>query len=165
MITVHVPYVDGGLNRGTWWAVHSRGGPARFVWFDRQDPYQYGRFLRRLWEQGQDFIICEQDVIPTLRQFDQLEVCPKPWCSFGYESADYGDGPMLGLVRFRAVVLAEYPMAADIALHHGAGKELEVGWWNVDVALANDLNIRGIPWHRHTPPVRHDRRPEISDVP
>lgn len=153
--TVYVPFVHGWLDIETWRAVAASGYPAQFLALDRADDGAYGRLLRRLWARGDTFVICEHDVVPTLEQLATLQDCGHGWCSYGYDTALYPDGPYFGLVKFSAAVLAAHPLAAHVALHTGSGKELEVGWWECDSCLARDLQIRGVEWHRHLPPVIH----------
>jgi hypothetical protein len=155
MTMVVVPFVAGRLQPATWTAVTATRGAAQFVCLDSGDDGGYGRLVRRLWARGADVIICEQDVAPTLEHFEQLEACPRPWCSFPYHDHMYADGPMFGLVRFRSALMAEHPMAADVALEGPPRRPAEVGWWECDSMLARDLMIRGAVWHRHTPPVQH----------
>jgi hypothetical protein len=152
---VYVPFVAGRLQPATYRAVLQSGFPCQFLALEASDPYGYGRLIRRLWDRGRDFILCEQDVVPTRAQLDTLAGCGHGWCSYGYDDGRYPDGPMFGLARFAGWVMRKHPRAAQVALHTGPGKELEVGWWECDSMLARDLQIRGVAWHRHTPPVRH----------
>jgi hypothetical protein len=155
MITVYVPFVPGRLHEETWRAVIGAGGPAQFLALDPDDDGGYGRLIRRLWAKGDSFIVCEHDVVPTRAQLATLQGCGHDWCSFPYDSDLYPDGPYFGLVRFSSRVMRDHPRAAHVALHRGSGKELEVGWWEVDSCMARDLHIRGVRWHRHTPAVQH----------
>lgn len=145
----------GLLNEATWAAVLQAGGAAQFLALDPDDVGAYGRLVRRLWAKGEDMIICEHDVVPTRAQISALRQCDHGWCSYGYDSDLYPEGPYFGLVKFSSRVMHAHPRAAEVALHRGSGKEIEVEWWQVDSALARDLKIRGVPWHQHHPPVHH----------
>jgi hypothetical protein len=156
VIPVVVPFVAGKLQPATYKAVMARKGPAQFICLDPAEPAGYGRLVRRLWAKQADVIICEQDVVPGRAQFAQLDRCGHGWCSFLYDSDLYGDSPMFGLVRFAGWLMKRHPLAAEVALSDGEYRPAEVGWWEVDSRLARDLIIRGVKWHRHTPPVQHE---------
>lgn len=162
---IHVPFVAGLLDPDTFTAVAASGYPARFLAIDANDPGAYGRLVRRLWSVGRGLIICEHDVVPTRAQLTAIRECGHDWCSYSYDSDLYPDGPYFGLVKFSAAVMATHPRAAEVALHRGSGKELEVAWWEVDSCMARDLQIRGVPWFRHTPPVHHAHKGPASGVP
>ena len=152
---VVVPYVELMLNRGTYDAVVGSGLPHLFVQLDELDQAAYGRLFRRLWAEGEPTIICEHDVIPTKAQFDVLATCGHDWCSFSYADDLYPDGPMFGLARFSGRVMRTHPHAADDALVVGRRRDTEAEWWRVDSLVARNLQIRHVPWHMHTPAVRH----------
>jgi hypothetical protein len=162
MPTVYVPFVAGMLHPATYATVTAARLPAQFWALDRSDEGAYGRLIRRLWAKGDTFIICEHDVVPSAEQLHTIAACGHDWCSYGYDSDLYPDGPYFGLCKFSARVLAAHPRAAEVALHRGPGKEAEVGWWECDSCLARDLFIRGVEWSRHAPPVHHAHRGPAS---
>lgn len=164
VLTVYVPFVDGMLHPDTAKAVLGSGLPAQILALDRADVGAYGRLIRRLWAKGEGMVICEQDVIPTRHQLHALQDCGHDWCSFAYDSDLYPDGPYFGLCRFSSRVMREHPRAAEVALHRGSGKEIEVSWWECDSCLARDLFIRGVKWERHLPPVYHAHHGPPSGV-
>ena len=154
-VTVSVPCTPDRLQPATLAAVALSGLPYRLVIFNPDDPYGYGRWWRQQWEKGETVIVLEHDVVPTRGQLLELERCGHDWCSYRYDSDLYGRGPMFGLVRFAGRVMRDHPLAADVALEDGERRPTEVGWWEVDYAMARDLLIRGVQWHEHLPPVRH----------
>lgn len=153
--TVVVPFIHGKLNGGTYKAVLESGYWCRFVDLDPNDQGAYGRLVRHLWRSFTTVIICEQDVVPTRDQFDQLTLCREDWCSYSYDDGMYPDGPMFGLVKLSGKLMAEHPHAAEVALVIGKRRDTEAEWWRVDALMARDLKIRGVPWHEHKPPVHH----------
>jgi hypothetical protein len=165
VVTVYVPFVAGRLHPGTWAAVAGSGLPAQFWAIDPADTGAYGRLVRRLWVKGADMVICEHDVVPTRDQLTAIADCGHGWCSYGYDSDLYPDGPYFGLVRFSGQVMRAHPRAAEVALHTGNSKQYEVGWWEVDAMMARDLKIRGVAWFQHRPPVHHAHNGPASEAP
>lgn len=153
--TVVVPFVHGMLNRETCQTVAHSGYWHRFCDLDPGDLGAYGRLVRDLWQMGTTFVICEQDVVPTIDQLDRIVECDHDWCSYSYDDGLYPDGPMFGLVRFDARVMAEHPHAAEVALVIGKRRDQEAEWWRVDALIARDLKIRGVEWFMHEPAVHH----------
>lgn len=149
------PFAPGRLRWETSVALQTSGYPVDWVRLPASDPTAYGRLFRDLWSAGETFVICEQDVVPTQDQLDDIMGCGHPWCSYEYDNDLYPDGPMFGLVRFDRRVMSEWPLAAGVALVVGKRRDMEVAWWNVDSHVARDLMIRGVKWARHTPPVHH----------
>ena len=45
---------------------------------------EYEEEIKRLWELGDPFIICEQDIVPTQKDIDELEQCQHPFCASKY---------------------------------------------------------------------------------
>jgi hypothetical protein len=154
-LTVVVPYVKGMLHCGTTQAVTHSGFWHRLVELPTGDEGAYGRLVRDLWHQGSTFVICEQDVIPSIDQLEAIATCEHDWCSYSYDDGLYPDGPMFGLVRFTSRVMTQHPHAAEVALVVGKRRDQEAEWWRVDALMARDLKIRGVPWFMHTPAVHH----------
>ena len=142
MTILVVPYVEGMLNPSTRWAVTSAGIPYRLVNIQAGDDGAYGRLIRRLWQEGQTFVICEHDVVPTRGQLVSIASCGHDWCCYKYDDQLYPDGPMFGLARFSGRLMAEHPNAAECALVTGSRRDQEAAWWQVDSLMARDLLIR-----------------------
>jgi hypothetical protein len=147
--------VPDGLREETRQALLQAAVPVEWVRLDRSDPFGYGRMLRRLWRQERTFVICEQDVVPTVSQLWEIVSCGHLWCSYGYDDGNYPEGPMFGLCRFDWRLMHMWPAAAEISTIIGSRRDYEAEWWRVDSLLARDLQIRQVPWVKHLPPVRH----------
>lgn len=187
MALVVVPYVDQMLNQHTRRVVQRSGLAHLFVQLDPNDQGGYGRLFRRLWREGRTFVICEQDIVPTREQLLTISECGHDWCCYQYDDSLYPVGPMFGLSRFSARLMAEHPHAADVALIRGARRDQEAPWWQVDSLMAADLMIRlpgkpddgevpgaaeraRYPWRAagcvlHLPPVHHAHRGPPSGPP
>jgi hypothetical protein len=150
-----VPFTDELVRPATVAAVAGSGHPHRFVAMDPGDVGAYGRLFRRLWEEGETFVIVEHDVVPTGDQLKEILTCGHSWCSYAYDQSLYPPGPYFGLVRFDSSVMAAHPRAADVALLIGRSRDQEAEWWHIDSLVARDLQIRGVPWTQHQPPVTH----------
>lgn len=46
--------------------------------------YAYDRLIRRLWSEGQPFVLVEHDILPWPGAVQQLWECDRPWCAFQY---------------------------------------------------------------------------------
>lgn len=149
------PYVRGMLNPDTQRALWDSGLPVDFVRLPAGDETAYGRMLRNLWGGRETFVICEQDIVPTVAQLSEIAGCGHLWCSYNYDDGLYPDGPMFGLVRFSGGLMDLWPEAANVALVIGKRRDYEAEWWRVDSLVARDLNIRQVPWVLHTPAVHH----------
>jgi hypothetical protein len=160
-----VPFVDGMLDQDTCRTVTHSGYWYRLCRLKIGDDGAYGRLVRQLWAYGDTFIICEQDVVPTVDQLEAIVDCDHDWCSYSYDDGLYPDGPMFGLVKFSSRVLAKHPMAAEVALVVGKRRDQEAEWWRVDALIARDLKIRGVPWFMHEPAVHHVHRGPPSGPP
>ena len=152
---VVVPFVDGMLHPATGRAVLESGFPHQLHQLDRSDYGAYARLFRQLWRRGEAFAICEQDVVPTPGQLRELRDCPAPWCSFLPTEGLYPDGPMFSLVKFSHWCMRDHPHAADDALILGNHRDREAGWWEVDSAMARNMEIRRVPWCLHDGRVDH----------
>ena len=171
------PYVAGKLARPTQEALAMWPAPITWCQLPTDDHGAYGRLFRDLWRRGETFVICEQDIVPTVDQLAEISTCGHDWCYYGYDDNLYPEGPMFGLVRFDGRVMAEHPDAADRALSGSDGAGWQAPWWHVDSLVCRDLTIRLArpapegdgpdaqewarhPWKRagcvtHLPPVHH----------
>lgn len=123
----------------------------------RDDDYAYGRLLRELWADGEDFLLVEHDVVPTPEHLARMAECPNPYCAAPY-AWQQAVGVTLGFTRFRSILLRTYPDAAEIAcrIPHPRGEPghyatpLDV--W-LQAAVLRDLY--GLQPCCHLPPVAH----------
>lgn len=121
------------------------------------DPeYGYGRLLRRLWREAEDFLIVEHDIVPSSAQLHEMALCPHPYCAAPYRWGQ-AVGVALGFTRFRSVFLRTYPDAAEIACRipsnfGAAGHYRQLDVW-LQAAVLRDLY--GWQPHVHLPAVEH----------
>ena len=149
------PYVAGKLAPETRAALEAFAPWTQFVELPVGDLTAYGRLIRTLWRERESFALCEQDVVPTAPQLDELMECPGEWCTHLYADDRYPDGPMLGLAKFSAAAMKRWPGAMDDALVVGNRRDIEVSWWEVDARIARDFEIKRLPWCLHDSRVRH----------
>src|SRR5216117_825998 len=69
-----------------------------YVLMEKEDSYH--DLLKRLWGQGETFVINEHDIIPWPGAIAQLEACDHPWCTHMYRCAAGWIGNGLGLAKF-----------------------------------------------------------------
>ncbi len=114
----------------------------------------YYLFLAQLWDEGEGFLIVEEDIEIHADVIPQLEACPEPWCLFGFPGAGgallHGS---LGCTRFSTELIAAVP---DLM------SKLPVrDWKRLDSEILPALLKRGYEQHIHEPPVPHHHyRPE-----
>ena len=114
----------------------------------------YTELLQKLWRVGETFAIVEHDIVPWRGALEQLDECPRDWCSFDYP---FG-GSMhagLGCARFRDSLLAAYPTAVDDTLGEATEIHPRGFWCNLDDRLTRALSRFGAAKHVHTPAVGH----------
>lgn len=121
------------------------------------DDYAYGRLLRELWAAGEDFLLIEHDVVPTVDHLLRMAICPSAYCAAPYAWLQ-AVGVTLGFTRFRSVLLRAYPDAAEIAcrIPHPYGDpghyRTPLDVW-LQAAVLRDLY--GLQPCCHLPPVEH----------
>lgn len=124
--------------------------------FDSWDGYW--RLLEKLWGAGQDFIICEQDMVPHPGAASELLACPRPWCAFPYDHFGRTCIMALGFTKFSGALTTR---EADIFTR---ATEIEPSrhWASLDRALCLALGERGYGAHIHQPMITHliDGRPQ-----
>ena len=116
----------------------------------RHDAYR--ELLEELWQDGESFLIVEQDVEIHEAVIPELGACQEPWCLYAY-NIGWPPAPVrsaLGCVRFSAHLLAEYPNAiADLPVR---------GWNQLDSMIYPRLREAGFRPHEHEPLVAHHHR-------
>lgn len=114
----------------------------------------YYLFLAQLWDEGEGFLIVEEDIELHEDVLPQLEACSQPWCVFPFPGAGgallYGS---LGCTRFSTELIAAVP---DLM------SKLPVrDWKRLDSEILPSLIRHGYEQHIHEPPVPHHHyRPE-----
>ncbi len=86
-----------------WWETHDPAGQFGLMYvFDNApgDWTHYSTVFRQVWRRaradGVGMINCESDVVPTMRAFDQVLICPEPVCVVPNNIFAYENGEMLG---------------------------------------------------------------------
>lgn len=138
--------------------VHSQvveAAPANTIWVDvSADPDAYWAALAAMWERGESFAVLEHDVICRPDVEGQFEVCPDPWCIFGYSNICHpecmeGWRNALGCTRFTAEIIHAAPDAVS------AIPPERRDWHNVCDGLGDNLRAAGFSHHWHFPWVDH----------
>jgi hypothetical protein len=119
----------------------------------------YFDLLASLWAAAADVAIVEQDIVAPVQAFQELAACPQPWCTFGYplrlkdgrELIHHG----LGLVRFRAGLLAQTPDLFEAVATHESPVHPARHWCHLDAVMIGLLRSRGFRQHFHAPVIEH----------
>lgn len=114
----------------------------------------YHELLASAWQRGDDFIVCEHDIVIDERTLPEFEACEEPWCGFGYELA-VGYRVALGLTRFRGELVRAVPDLFDLVQLETSSGVPPKAWYRLDVRLDQVLRERGYTPHLHMPPVAH----------
>jgi hypothetical protein len=116
----------------------------------------YWELLKRMWADGESFIVIEHDIEIHDSVLESFETCAEPWCVFPYlyrGRSLFENG--LGCVRFSDRLIETTPnLFAGMRPAH---------WTSLDGALCNHLEKRadefglrpGYRPHLHWPEVRH----------
>jgi len=103
----------------------------------------YYELIKRLWQQGEEFVINEHDIVAWPGAIAKLEVCDSPWCTYSYRSSAGWINDGLGLVKFNPAQLPNI-FAQDFEQKH---------WSNLDVQIARRLQANGVEACTHSPSV------------
>lgn len=149
---VVVPFTD--LRPETYRAARDWVDGCEFV--GMEDDYAYGRLLRKLWREGEDFLLVEHDMNWTREQIARMDECEHGYCANPYPWTTTV-GPALGFTRFSEDFIARYPDAVEIATRipsnygdPGHWKQLDV--WLMAAVLRDYYHEQP---HCHLPPVEH----------
>jgi hypothetical protein len=105
--------------------------------------FAYDRLIRRLWAEGEPFVIVEHDILPWPGAVQQLWTCERSWCAFAYFI--FGETRVqLGCVKFDPARLGTCPLPDE-----------PVSWTRLDWAVITALVARGESGHLHEPAVSH----------
>lgn len=115
--------------------------PTSFKLMEQDDDYY--KLVKSLWERGEQFIICEHDVIPWPGSIAQIDECEHPWCTFWYRSPVGWLERGLGLVKFDPSKLPNIFEKPFTQTH----------WRNLDIQIGSRLKIHGLEPHTHSPAV------------
>jgi hypothetical protein len=98
------PYVRGGLADKT----KAWGAGAEFVDLTADDE-GYFKLLTLLWNEGQEFYLVEQDIVPDPQQFTDMVACPSEWCAGIHKlHVRAPETWSLGLMKFSAALLKRH---------------------------------------------------------
>lgn len=146
---IYLPYAEGMLQPETEYSMI--GWPGEVHKEVMPDEYAYWRMIQRLWRDGIDFCLVEQDIAPTLEQLRELEDCGELFCSFAYlrESVET---VALGLTRVRGKLCQDYPRLLETEVPNRVSFHECDGW------LYSRIGHTGTVVHRHDGLVKHYRR-------
>ena len=111
--------------------------------------YDYGRALAQAWEEGEEFINLEHDVVPWPGALKNLIGCESVWCGYQYIAGHSARirRPIqtgIGCVRFSEQVIRKTPSLVE--------KLRDVVWQAIEPTIWQAI---GSEWHCHLPPVAH----------
>lgn len=109
----------------------------------------YSRFLEERWNEAEDFVNVEHDVIPWRGAIEEIKACPQPWCTF---LTDVDNKmfriPTLNVAKFGAQLLRDHPI--DWAAQR---VDKFPSWQHCDSWIKIGLETRGVEVHYHSPAV------------
>ena len=134
---VVVPYRPGMLFARTYDAAKAWEGGCRFVKLrnvdEKSDPEHhnptYPELLADIWEQGEDVILLEHDVVPYEQSITEIAYCREPWCGYSYPG-----GPMtkiscnLGCTKISTEFWRLPPPSARRSAGNDDGMSATLGW-------------------------------------
>jgi len=70
----------------------------------------YFELMEKLWKEGESFLVLEQDILPTLKDYRRMLTCPLPYCIAPYAGpGKYTIDKGLGFTRFRRECIVANP--------------------------------------------------------
>ena len=139
-MNVIVPYTD--LHPTTEFVLR----PYRPVYVEVGGENGYLNFFRELWNEGEDIIIVEHDVVPWPGALEEVWQCPCAWGSYSYHMhGGIGIYHGFGCTKLTAELMAQTP---DIW-------EQWTSWNMLDQKLFFAARGKGLEPHTHRPPVTH----------
>jgi hypothetical protein len=148
-----VPYVT--LWPETQAALEADGRQAEYV-FVGGSATAYFELLQALWQEGQGFVVVEQDIVPGLGAIAEMESCPEPWCGRPYNMGGSIE-PALGCTRFSDALVHDAPGVIEaITRLPFDGITDRRHWGRLDSRLKQVLEDQlGLKHHWHWPAVEH----------
>jgi hypothetical protein len=110
----------------------------------------YSELLADLWEQGEDVMMLEHDVVPHEDSLAEIAGCPEPWCGYAYPD---GGGFRKNASNLGCTKLSAGLIAATVDF--GTAERGERDWRNCDSRMARCAYVAKIRPHRHYPDVEH----------
>lgn len=129
---------------------YTHPGILRFV---NNDAHDYWRLWKRLWMEGEPFILVEHDIVVTRWALDDLTACPERWCAFLYHEEVGEPVSGLGCTKF----------VPDPSVSLDLGGLPDPIWQNVDATVAGLLHAAGWQVHEHGPWLRH-LNPKVASM-
>jgi len=80
-----------------------------------EDCQAYFRLLCALWAEARDFLIVEHDMVATAEAIEEMDRCPKTWCTNPYPCNEWGTliEVAFGFSRFRRPLMEKEPDAME----------------------------------------------------
>lgn len=150
-----VPYAEDGLADEVRELGESLG--AQFVLTPRAHTTSYSALMCRLWSEGEAFIVCEQDVLPTVAMLEEMWTCTDDeWCHGYWVDPNWIGSPpprhsqWLGLARFSESLLQRVSNRMVGLTGHAHWNQQDIDLWYLLKSIRDD---RGP--HLHHPAVTH----------
>jgi hypothetical protein len=137
---------------------------------------EYEEQIEYLWNQGNPFIICEQDIVPTQKDIDDLAQCKEHFCAAKYRLYPCSTGLPIPVLAHRSIVegtnrrnwktrwINDDDIYADLwgfgltkLTPFGEYPIIKGKWKDIDTRLSMTLWEQGILAHLH-PEVKHNHQ-------
>ena len=151
----------------------------RFKYYDG-----YWNALMKYWDQGEDLVVIEQDMLPLDRHLESFELCPADFCTVPYDLGDgrlsiyeilkyelNAEGPT-GPVGFDVPTIQNHTRRVSNTTGSGIGLARFTSkaqtlidltkypvpkhhWSLIDLWISAKMDLMGQRWHVHYPEVGH----------
>jgi hypothetical protein len=155
-----VPYVDGMLREETMQAVHDSGEAYLTQPIDPDDPYDYAGWFRTWWKMPMDFIVIEQDMVPTPAQIKTLIEQGPDWSGIPYHVGDGRYTAGLGFCKISAALRKRWPNAGVNASLDPADSRNLIAWPSLNENVERHLTRLGERFWALSGKVEHLHYPE-----
>jgi hypothetical protein len=113
----------------------------------------YRQLLQQLWQEQEDVVIIEHDIVPWPGCIEELYNCPGEWCTNSYHwQGKVGLYHMLGCTKISVALMRSLP---DVWAQPG-------DWSLCDRRLFFAAQALGKDPHQHRPPVIHLKGPQCT---
>ncbi len=122
--------------------------------------YGYNDFLAENWGKGEDIVIVEMDMVPTIADLEELVSCSKTHCNFPYRPGLY---PIIRLKNFETIFFTEFWGMGFARISSTAQEQIPIESWNrasswliLDRSIATPLISKFGHYHLHKRLVKHN---------
>lgn len=108
--------------------------------------WDYSHLLHKLWNEGDNFILVEHDILPWPGALGEIWNCPAEWCAYSYEcNGGIGLYHTFGCAKISGQLINRLPDVWKDPLP----------WHRLDSHLCFEASRIGQVPHPHRPPVTH----------